>query len=137
MQVPDFIAASAATHARTFQVVSSQHAVTCCAPACLPPPQGVIDDCQLGALLPRQWLGRVDGVLPGSGYRVSWDGLWADFVVGVSLENLVHGGTPRLAPALLLDVLQQKLNSSQVRVRVAPAACVLFDACLREQLNPQ
>lgn len=53
-------------------------------------------------------------MLPGSGYRVTWDGLWADLVVGVSLENLVHGGTPRLAPGVLLDVLQRRLNSSQV-----------------------
>lgn len=57
----------------------------------------------------------MDGVLPGShGYRVLWDGLWADLVVGVSAENLVHRGEPRVQPSLLLHYLQHQLNSTQV-----------------------
>jgi hypothetical protein len=59
----------------------------------------------------------VDGVLPGSGgYRVLWDGLWADLQVGVSAENLAHRGTPGVRPGDLLDYLQNKLNSTQVRL---------------------
>jgi hypothetical protein len=82
----------------------------------LPLLQNIAQDCQLGELLPKAWVGPVDGVLPGSGgYRVLWDGLWAELQVGVSAENLVHRGTPGVQPADLLHYLQTKLNSTQVR----------------------
>lgn len=57
--------------------------------------------------------------MPGSGFRVSWDALWAELVVGVSAENLVHGGKPAVKSQLLLDYLQHKLNSTQVGIWLA------------------
>lgn len=71
-------------------------------------------DCGLDSLLPRHWVAPVDGVLPGSGFRVSWDALWADLVAGVSAENFVHGGKPGVKSEALLEFMQTKLNSTQV-----------------------
>lgn len=71
----------------------------------------------MNELVPNHWVDPVDGVIPEVGYRVSWDALWADFVVGVSAENLVNGGQPRVRPELMLDYLQNKLNSTQVQQR--------------------
>lgn len=96
--------------------------------------QNIAEDCQFGELLPRHWVGPVDGVLPGShGYRVLWDGLWADLVVGVSAENLVHRGEPRVQPSLLLHYLQHQLNSTQVVM--AAIFDLLFSQCDRHGQN--
>jgi hypothetical protein len=77
--------------------------------------QRVASDCGMQSILPRHWVAPVDGVLPHSGFRVSWDALWADLVVGVSAENFVHGGKPAVNSELLLEFMHSKLDSSQVR----------------------
>lgn len=95
--------------------------------------QGVAKDCGLDSLLPRHWVAPVDGVLPGSGFRVSWDALWADLVAGVSAENFVHGGKPGVKSEALLEFMQTKLNSTQVVL--AAVFDLLFSQCDRHGQN--
>ncbi|KAI8464996.1 MAG: hypothetical protein J3K34DRAFT_380094 [Monoraphidium minutum] len=76
--------------------------------------QRVAEDCGLLDVLPAHWVGRVDGALPGSGYRIAWDGLWAELSPGASLESLVFRGAPPAVPAAVLDLLQTRLSHSDV-----------------------
>ncbi len=65
------------------------------------------------------WVDKVDAVMPEHGYHIRWHGLWMEYVPGVSLESLLHRGVPRrLPPPEVLDLLQNKLNKTQV-VRAA------------------
>lgn len=81
---------------------------------CLAVAQRVAEDCGLMGVLPSHWVAPVDGVLPGSGYRITWDGLWAELSPGASLENLAAHGAPPAAPAALLDLLQRRLSQRDV-----------------------
>lgn len=65
-------------------------------------------------VLPAHWVGKLDGVLPASGYRINWDGLWAELSAGASLENVVHRGAPPAVPAAVLDLLKRRLSKSDV-----------------------
>ena len=76
--------------------------------------QRVAKECGLLDVLPAHWVSRVDGVLPASGYRINWDGLWAELSSGVSLENLVHRGSPPAVPAAVLDLLHRRLSKPDV-----------------------
>lgn len=76
--------------------------------------QRVAEECGLLDVLPAHWVAPVYSVLPGSGYPITWDALWAELSPGVSLQNLVGAGAPPPAPGELLNLLQRRVNSSDV-----------------------
>ena len=83
--------------------------------------QRVAADCGLSDVLPAHWVAPAAGVLPGGGYRLDWDGLWAELARGASLENVVARGRPPPAPGAVVDLLQRRVNSSDV------VAAAVFD----------
>ncbi|KAG1664282.1 hypothetical protein FOA52_009785 [Chlamydomonas sp. UWO 241] len=48
----------------------------------------LLSECGLLHMTPKTWLAPVNGVDPESGRLIWWDGLWMDFAVGVSLQQL-------------------------------------------------
>ncbi|GMH41209.1 hypothetical protein BSKO_09119 [Bryopsis sp. KO-2023] len=71
----------------------------------------LVEDCGFDAVVTRAWKGKVDGVVPGTGLIVDWDGIWFDAADGVSLSKHMGGGAGmRIRP---LEVLE-KLNSTEV-----------------------
>ena len=77
--------------------------------------QKLRDECGFEDLVPRVWVDRVDGVMPGLGYHIRWHGLWMEYVHGVSLENILNKGSPsRLPPSVILNLMHNKLNKTQV-----------------------
>ena len=66
-------------------------------------------------MVPKLWVEKINAVIPGLGFNVRWHGLWMEVATGVSMENFLHKGEPsRFPPAVILDLLHNKLNKTQV-----------------------
>mmetsp|Transcript_1853 Transcript_1853/g.4223 ORF Transcript_1853/g.4223 Transcript_1853/m.4223 type:complete len:401 (+) Transcript_1853:450-1652(+) len=91
------------------------------------------NECGLSDIVPKLWVEPVSGVIPGHGFRVNWLGLWADIADGVSIENIKESGKPHMDPDVMLDIFQNKLNHTEVKL------AALFDLftsqCDRHQQN--
>lgn len=75
----------------------------------------VAEDCGFLDIIPRLWVEKVNAVVPGIGFHIRWYGLWMEVAEGVSMENFLHRGSPsRFPPPAILDLLQNKLNRTQV-----------------------
>lgn len=79
--------------------------------------QMLSDECGFQDIIPRIWVDRVNAPVPGIGYHVRWHGLWMELADGVSMENVLNKGRPSpLQPEVLLDIMHNKLNKTQVRI---------------------
>lgn len=56
----------------------------------------------------------MDATLPGTGYHVQTDGLWSDPAPGAPLEQLLEDQKANLDYAVVVDLLQNKLNKTEV-----------------------
>ncbi|MEW5307325.1 MAG: hypothetical protein WDW36_009731 [Sanguina aurantia] len=78
----------------------------------------IAEECGLMDVIPKVWVERVNGVIPGIGYHVRWLAVWMEQAGGISLENIVRLGDPMMHPNDLLAILHTSLNKTQV-VRAA------------------
>mmetsp|Transcript_5477 Transcript_5477/g.12120 ORF Transcript_5477/g.12120 Transcript_5477/m.12120 type:complete len:525 (+) Transcript_5477:133-1707(+) len=77
------------------------------------------EECGFEDLIPKIWVDQISAVVPDLGYHIRWHGLWMEYADGVSLENFLHKGEPsRFPPPVILDLMHNKLNKTQV-VRAA------------------
>ncbi|KAG2488207.1 hypothetical protein HYH03_013201 [Edaphochlamys debaryana] len=91
-------------------------------------------ECGFTDIVPRVWLAPVRGVVPGIGYPIDWWGLWMEYVEGVSLENFLYRGWPRmLARRTQMEVFNNKLNKT--RVYSAAIFDLLTSQCDRHAQN--
>lgn len=77
--------------------------------------QRIVDDCGFDDVVVRTWTAPVNGVTPGYDFHVHWDALWLEQASGISLQQLLHEGNPKLEYKKLLNLLHNKVNSTEVR----------------------
>lgn len=78
--------------------------------------QNIVDECGFRDIIANTWVEPVNGIIPGSGFHVTWDGLWLEQASGVSMDQFVNEGDPLLDYDVILDVLHNKLNHTEVKV---------------------
>lgn len=74
-------------------------------------------ECGLKDIITNTWTQTVNGILPGTGYHVQTEGLWSDAASGVSLKQLLEDQKANLDYAVVVDLLQTKLNKTEVLSR--------------------
>lgn len=78
--------------------------------------QNIVDECGFRDIVANTWIEPVNGIIPGSGFHVRWDGLWLEQASGVSIDQFVNEGDPQLELNVVVDHLQNKMNKTQVRI---------------------
>lgn len=64
------------------------------------------------------WSEKVNAVVPGLGFHVSWDGLWMQRAEGVSMHQLAYKTKYQYLKGMLLNLMHERLNRTRV-VRAA------------------
>jgi hypothetical protein len=54
----------------------------------------------------QSWIDRIQSVVPGTGQRIWWNGLWMQKAPGVSLRQLAAATLPHLVTSFQVDILQ-------------------------------
>lgn len=69
----------------------------------------LVQDCAFQDVVPNSWIAPVNGIVPGSGFFIDWDGVWFEPASGVSVENFIRKNTGE-------DIIRMmhKINSSEV-----------------------
>ncbi|GMH45815.1 hypothetical protein BSKO_13778 [Bryopsis sp. KO-2023] len=76
--------------------------------------QKIAEECGFMEIISKTWVAPVNGIVPGSGFHVQWDGLWSEKADGVSLSKMLSGGYPRLNADIILDLFSKKINKTEV-----------------------
>eukprot|EP00798_Chlamydomonas_sp_ICE-L_P018764 gene18764-25296_t len=81
---------------------------------------------------PKLWIEPINGIVPGHGFPITWLGLWADAAAGVSIQNLIEGGSPRTKPEEFLEMMSRVDGDEVKRGAIHD---LLFSQCDRHQQN--
>lgn len=66
-------------------------------------------ECGFESIVPRTWVGPVNGVVQGTGIVVDWNGIWSEAAPGISLASM-YSSYPQKHLQLLKNI-----NSTEVR----------------------
>jgi hypothetical protein len=68
-------------------------------------------NCHVVHIVPelQSWVDRIQAVVPGTGQRVWWNGLWMQKAPGVSMRQLAAATLPHLIKTFQLGILQVRV----------------------------